>query len=115
MIDTYRYISCDDRLDNRYSYDLDTKLPGRQPIGFNLGMAVRMYASAINPTKMNQLCSHISMVSPPFKSVYKNNTSLRSMICDFSKEPLRKFWIECTKACRLSPKYASNITFKKKL
>ena len=64
MIDTYECTTRNERFDKRCSFNVNINYHGQQPIYLSLGIPVRMYVSTINPTKMNELRSHVGVVSP---------------------------------------------------
>ena len=86
--ETYQCTQCHIILIKRASFDVNkhSKTKGRASSDLNLSMAVVMYCSATNVTKMNEMCSLVGIASPSLNRMYKNNRMLKHQILEFSTE-----------------------------
>ena len=85
MREDYQCTQCHIILRKRASFDVNKymKTKGRASSDLNLSMAIGMYCSATNVTKMNKMCSLVGITSPSLNGIYKNNKMLKHQIFDF--------------------------------
>ena len=115
MRETYRCTQCHSILIKRASFDVNKNVntKGQTSSDLNLSMAVGMYCSATNATKMNEMCSMVGITSPSLNGMNKNNRMLKHQIFDFSIEQLTKNRTDHVVACRKLTHYTGDIVFTK--